>query len=98
MDSDQLLHHIAQDFSMFLGDVLGLDDAPADEFFDPITETLGDNLTQQSIVEFYRSDYGPTKLSGELNEWLETNTVTPDVASQLLEFTIANNFGRDALA
>ncbi len=83
---------------MYLGDVLGLEDAPADEFFDPISTVFGDQPTEASVVKVFRSKSGPAKLAKELNSWLETDQVTPDMAENLLEVAIVNNFGESALS
>jgi len=97
MSSEEITHHMARDFSMFLGDALGLDDAPADEFFDPIATVFGDSPTQESVVRVFNSPDGVSKLAAELNSWLEIDSVSPDLARQLLEIAITNNFGPDAL-
>ena len=97
MDSDQIIDGMAEDFSMILGEVLELEDASIDEFRDPVTEVFGDAPTEASVISVYRSDQGATKLADELNEWLETDAVTPKLAKQLMEVAITNNFGPDAL-
>jgi len=97
MSSEDLIHNMTQDFSMFLGDVLALGDAPADEFFDPIGAVFGDAPTQDSVVAVLRSPDGPKRLAAELNSWLEVDSVTAAVATQLLEVTLTNNFGPDVL-
>jgi len=89
---------MAQDFSMFLGDVLGLDDASADEFFEPISTVFGDAPTESSVVNVFRSESGPGKLANELNSWFEIDQVTPDLAKKLLEVTIVSNFGASAFS
>ena len=96
MSSEDLIQHMAQDFSMFLGEMLSLEDAPADEFFDPIHTVFGSSPSQDSIVAVFKSPDGAGKLSSELNSWLEVDSVTEDVAKQLLEITITNIFGPDA--
>lgn len=98
MTPEDIIHHMAQDFSMHLGDVLGLEDAPADEFFDPISTVFGDEPTESSVINVFRSKSGPGKLANELNSWLEIEQVTPDMAKNLLEVTIVNNFGASALS
>ena len=55
MSSNDIMHHMAQDFSMSWRDVLDLEDAPADEFFDPIATVFGDDLSAESILTIYRS-------------------------------------------
>lgn len=97
MSSDDIVHYMALDFSMYLGEVLGLDDAPAEAFFDPISTVFGDDLMQESVIVGFHSKDGATKLATELNSWLETDAVTPAMARNLLEVTITNNFGADAL-
>lgn len=97
MSSEDITHHMAQDFSMFLGEVLGLDDAPADGFFDPLATVFGDSPTQESVVRVFKSPDGVSRLAAELNSWLEIDGVSTELAGQLLEITITNNFGPDAL-
>ncbi|MDV6031740.1 MAG: hypothetical protein F9B45_16940 [Phycisphaera sp. RhM] len=98
MSSDQLTHNMAQDFFEFLTNTIGLDDAPADEFFDPIAAVFGNAPTQASVVAVFKSHDGPNRLASKLNDWLETNDVTDSLARQLLEITIVNNFGPDVIA
>ena len=98
MSSEDLIHHMAQDFSMFLGEVLALEDVPADEFFDPIDTVFGGAPTQDSVVAVFNSSDGADRLAAELNSWLEVDTVTPAIVKQLLEITITNNFGSGAIA
>jgi hypothetical protein len=70
---------------------------PADEFFDPIDTVVGDAPTQDSVVAVFKLPEGPRRLAAELNSWLGVDSVTATVAKQLLEVTITNNFGPDAL-
>ena len=97
MSSEDLIHHMAQDFSTFLGEILALYDAHADEFFDPIHTVFGSSPSQDSIVAVFKSPDGAGKLASELNSLLEVDSVTEDIAKQLLEITITNNFGPDAI-
>ena len=48
---------------MYFGDLLGLEDAPADEFFDPISTVFGDEATESSVVNVLRSKSGPTPVA-----------------------------------
>ncbi len=98
MKPEEIIHYMAQDFSMYLGDALGLEDAPADGFFDPISTVFGNEPTESSVINVFRSKSGPRKLANELNSWLELDQVTPDMAKNLLEVTIVNNFGASALS
>ena len=97
MNGDEIIEGMAQDFSTHLSDLLHLNDAPADEFYDPITKALGDNPTQESVIDVYLDADGPRSIASELNSWLEIDEVTPEIAKDLLRLTIINNFGADSL-
>ncbi|MEM6689728.1 MAG: hypothetical protein AAF664_09900 [Planctomycetota bacterium] len=97
MSSEDLVHHMAQDFSMFLGEMLALEDAPADEFFHPIHTVFGSSPTQGTVVVVFKSRDGADRLASELNSWLEVDSVTANIAKQLLGITITNNFGPDVI-
>ena len=93
MSSDDITHYLAQDFSMYLTETLGLEDAPGDEFYDPIAEVFGDTPTEESVIAVFKSADGASKLAAELNSWLETEEVTTEMAHNLMEVTITNLFG-----
>ncbi|MDV6034729.1 MAG: hypothetical protein F9B45_32485 [Phycisphaera sp. RhM] len=73
MSSDELTHNIAQDFSEFLTNAIGLDDAPADEFFDgsqlysvmfqhKLLSSLSSSLTMVRIVWLQNSTIGSKQM------------------------------------
>ncbi len=97
MGSDDIISSMARDFVTILGESLELEDSPPDEFYDPITEVFGDEPTEASIIAFYRSSNGPSRLADELNDWLETDSVSRELAKDVMRSTIMNTFGPDAL-
>jgi hypothetical protein len=100
MTSEQIVHYMGRDFSQFLPRLLDsreYADFPADTYFDIICDVFGDEPTRESVIDGFKSGSAISALRERLSTFFENPKITNDAARQLLETTIRNNFGADAL-
>ncbi|GAA4426451.1 hypothetical protein GCM10023155_14680 [Bremerella cremea] len=101
MSSENIIHHMARDISQGITVFVPnwpYPNEPADEYFDTIRAAFGESPTEASVIAAYISGNAAAAMQRSLNEDLETDLVSPEIAKQLTERVIINNFGRDALA
>ncbi len=101
MSSEDIIHHMARDISQWITVFVPnwpYPNEPGDEYFDTIHAAFGDAPTKESVIAAYESGHASAAIQRSLNEDLDTHLITAEIAKQLAERVIINNFGRDALA
>lgn len=101
MSSDDILHHMACDFSQWILEIVPEwedPNEPADAYIDTVHEAFGDSPTKASVISAYKSGAAIAAVQKHMTDFWETDRITRDVARQLVERAIINSFGRDAIA
>lgn len=100
MTSDDLIHHMACDFAQWVHELVpGWDRElqPAESFTDTVCSAFGDAPTEESIVDAYKTGAAARAVREHMTWCWETDLVTDAAAKALVERTIVNNLGKEAL-
>ena len=101
MSPDDIIHHMACDFSQCMSDFLPdweYNHEPGDAYTDTIISGFGDAPTRSSVIDAYKSGAAVQAIREELNTGWETDIFTEEIIKQLVRRAIVNNFGSGALS
>lgn len=100
MSSQDIIHYMARDISQYIRPIVPdwpYPDEPGDAYTDDVCIVFGDEPTEQSVLQTFKSGQAAKALHQHLNGSWETDVVTEEMAAELVRRMIINNFGPAAV-